>query len=339
MGIVPAASAADPTAFDLPVGSGPFRVNTRDATSFGLVRSPGSTALVDEITLRVFPDGPTAQVAWDAGELDASVLAADAVAAATANGDVVVSAPKHVSLFYGMNVGAPILSSLPFRQAILKAIDVDTLRREVFGDTADTMTGPIGPGVPSRRQAACTSSCAYDPEAAKQLLVEAFGTGAPPAIHVDYFDEPTGREAAIATAIAEDLNAVGIPAQARVHSFDSYQQVLTSGNAELFRFGWIGAYPAADAYLEPLFASSGSDNLFNVADPALDGLLAAMDAAADATARNSFAIEAEDRVLALSAIVPLVQLRSHLVTTDAVGGVVLAPNGTFDVERVTVGAP
>jgi ABC-type transport system substrate-binding protein len=200
------------------------------------------------------------------------------------------------------------------------------------------MTGPIGPGVPSRRQAACTSSCAYDPEAAKQLLVEAFGAGAPPAIHVDYFDEPTGREAAIANAMVEDLVAVGIPAEARAHPFDSYQQVLTSGNAELFRFGWIGAYPAADAYLEPLFASSGSDNLFNVADATLDGLFASMDAAADATTRNSLAIQAEDRALSFAAVVPLVQFRSQLVTSDAVSGVVLAPNGSFDVERITIAA-
>jgi ABC-type oligopeptide transport system substrate-binding subunit len=129
---------------------------------------------------------------------------------------------------------------------------------------------------------------------------------------------------------------VGIPAEARATPFDSYGQLLTSGAAELFRFGWIGAYPSADAYLDPLFSSGGSDNVFSIADAQLDDLLSSARAEVDDTKRATIHMAAEDRALDLDAVVPVVRFRSHLLATDRVRDVVLAPNGSFDLERLSL---
>jgi hypothetical protein len=47
-------------------------------------------------------------------------------------------------------------------------------------------------------------------------------------------------------------------------------------------------------------------------------------------------MNAEDRALALDAVVPLVRYRSHLIASAAVHDVVISPNGSFDAERITL---
>ncbi|HEX7095886.1 MAG TPA: ABC transporter substrate-binding protein, partial [Acidimicrobiales bacterium] len=215
-GIVPAGVSTDPSAFaGAPVGSGPFVVRERSADTITTRRREGANVALDGITLRLFDDPSAAHDAFAAGELDMSVLESGDVAAATARGEIVASAPHRVSLFYGMNVRSPVLSSPAMRDAIVKAIDRDGIRREVFGDGADTMNGLLGPGVAERRPNACGSACAYDPEAARALVAQVHPNGDVPTVHVDHFESDDGREAAIAQAIVEDLRAVGIPAEAR----------------------------------------------------------------------------------------------------------------------------
>ena len=334
-GIVPAGTSSDNAAFaGTPVGSGPFVVTSRTEDTITTERRDGSRAALSGITLRLFADTESAHAAFVVGELDMAVLASTDVASAEARGDLLLSAPHQVSTFYGMNVSSPVLSSPALRDAIVKAVDRDAIRREVFGNSADTMTGLLGPGVAGRRPDACGSTCGYDPDAARAILAQLYPGGDVPVVHVDHYVDDTGREAAIAQAIVDDLRAVGIPAEARAHTFEEYGALLTSGNAELFRFGWIGAYPSADAYLDPLFASNGSDNVFTVADADLDALLAAVRGEIDDAERTTASMNAEDRVLALYAVVPLVQHRSHLTATADVHGVVIGPDGTFDAERI-----
>jgi ABC-type oligopeptide transport system substrate-binding subunit len=222
------------------------------------------------------------------------------------------------------------------RRAIVEAVDRDSLRREVFGDTADTMNGLFGPGVSTARSNACSSACAYDVEGAKATVAQAYPSGDVPTVHVDFYDEPSGREAKIAQAIVDDLRAAGIPAEPRPNTFESYGARLTDGSAELFRFGWVGSYPAAEEYLEPLFSSTGSDNVFSLADADLDALLAKARSERDEPSRAALLMSAEDRVLALDVVLPLVRYRTHLVATTDVHDVVLAPNGSFDVSRISV---
>jgi ABC-type oligopeptide transport system substrate-binding subunit len=318
------------------VSSGPFAVRTRSGDVIETTRSDGSSAALSGVSLHLFPDAASAHAAFVRGEVDVSVLSLDEVAVAGAAGELVVSAQQQVSLFYGMNVKSPALSSIAVRQAIVKAVDRDAIRRTVFGDAADTMTGLLGPGVSARRPDACGNACGYDPEGAKFVLAQAFPDGGVPLVHVDHFDEPTGREAAIANALAANLNAVGIPTQVRAHPFDQYGAVVTSGNAGVFRFGWIGAFASADAYLDPLFASSGSDNVFALADPDVDAALAEARSAADDSARMTAVLRAEDRIIELNVVVPLVQYRAHLVVSPEVRDVVMRHDGTFDAERITL---
>lgn len=329
-GVAPAAQ--------IPVTSGPFAIDSRSVALVAASRAPGSDARLDRVEVHLYPDATAAYDAFAAGEVDQSVIPADrAPEVAGVAGASVVTSPHQVSLFYGMNVASSALSSVSLRQAIVKAVDRDALRAKFFGDAADTMNGLIGPGVSAHRDNACGTACAYDPDGAKALIASAFPNGAAlPTVHLDYFEEPTGREAGIANAIAEYLRATGIPAEPRGHSFDEYQRVPTSGTAELFRFGWIGSYPSPDAYLTSLFESNGADNAFGVADAMLDTDLAAARIAVDDGQRTTNYLAAEDRVFALAVVLPIAQYRVQFAVSSKVRDLVLAPNGSFDIANVWV---
>jgi ABC-type transport system substrate-binding protein len=334
-GIVPMNEPTDAGAFAAqPIGSGPFALDHRGDASLSLVRAPGKRTELDRVELHLYADTAAAYAAFVAGEVDQSLLPPDSVAAAQQAGAQVAVSPQQVSMFYGMNVASPALSSVPLRQAILKAVDRDTIRATFFGAGATTMTGVVGPTAAGRRDNGCGTACAYDPAAATALVQAAFPAGGVPTVHVDHYTDPAGREAGVAAAIVGYLQAVGIPAEARAHTFDEYQTVPTGGSAELFRFGWIGSYPSADAYLGSLFASTGADNVFSVADATLDTEITDARASLDAATRITHESAAEDRVFALAVVLPIAQYTVAMVASPKVQDLVLAPSGSFDATKV-----
>jgi ABC-type transport system substrate-binding protein len=322
----------------LPVGSGSYAIERRDGSTAALRRVPGAPAGVEAIELRWYADAAAAYAAFRAGEVDLAALAPEHVDEASGSGDTVLSASQRVSLFYGMNLAAPALRSPEMRQAIVKAVDREAIARRLFGHAAEAMTGLIGPGAAARRDDACGAACAHDPGAARALIAAAYPAGGVPAVHVDHYSEPSGREAAVAEAIVTALRDVGIPAEARAHAFEDYRRVPTSDGAELFRFGWVGTNPSAEADLGSLFSTNGSDNVFRLADAEIDAHLAEARAARDPATRAGHYAAAEDRILAIVPVVPVVQYRVHMVVSPRLTGAHLSPNGSIDVTRLSLTA-
>ncbi len=322
----------------LPVGSGPFGRVTRNAATLSLTRSPGSRARLAKVEVTVFADSAAAYAAFGRGELDEAPVPAELVdeaqAAVAKNGGSVVSAPEQVSFVYGMNVAAPALANVQLRRAILRAVDRDAVRRQHFPD-ATTMTGLIGPGANGRRDNACGLACAYDTRAASELMKAAYPNGGVPTVHVDFFTDDNAREAKVAAAIVEGLLAAGIPAAVREHTLAEFQQLVASGGAELFRYGWIGSYPSADAYLSP-FELRGTDNVFSLEDGELTALLAKGRSESADAPRTSAYVAAEDRIFALAPLLPLVQYQTTVIARATVRDLLVAPDGSIDVLRVFV---
>ena len=197
------------------------------------------------------------------------------------------------------------------------------------------MTGLIGPEANGWRDDACGAACTYDVAAAMAQVKAAYPAGGVPTVHVDYFEDDLKRDGKVAAAIAAALQAAGIPAEVRSHSLAEFQQLVVSGRAELFRYGWIGSYPSTDAYLAP-FESSGTDNVFSLADPALTAAIVQARSAPTDAARTAAYIAAEDLALALAPLLPLVQFETHVVVTAKVYDLRLAPNGSIDWPAVRV---
>ena len=80
--------------------------------------------------------------------------------------------------------------------------------------------------------------CAYDPDAAKALVAQAFPGGGVPTVEVDTDDDPT--DVALANAVQASLVAIGVPANVVVKPFAEYQRFVTTGQTQLFRTGGWG---------------------------------------------------------------------------------------------------
>jgi peptide/nickel transport system substrate-binding protein/oligopeptide transport system substrate-binding protein len=320
-----------------PVGSGPFRrVDASSPGRISLRRAVGRSpeARVDGIDFVDFKDADAAYAAFQDGSLDVSpVPPARASDAARSFGRAGMS-PYIGVVFYGLNVKSPDLADPRFRQAISLAIDRRQIVDDVYQGSVALATGLVADGVPRRDGNACGDRCRYDPDRAKQLLVEAFPAGGIPEVAIDHDDDPA--QTAVAGLIKTELDTVGIPAVLRPHPFADYGRFLVSGQQELFRLGWIADYPGPDGFLSPLFSSNSPDNLTGLASPEIDQKLAAARAEADPQKRLALYLEAEQLVLDQWVVIPVAQLENRMVASSRVKGFDLDGLGTFDGVGVSV---
>ncbi len=332
LGIVPSAASGTSVAAagSLPYTSGPFQVEI-GATDQLVVLSAaaGADLHLDGIELHLYDDEGAAYAGLEGGQVDWALVPGDVASDQVDGLDV---APFPAELFYGMNLADPVFADARFRQAVVRAVDRDAIATAVYGSALAPLSGVIVDGVAGHRDDACAGECSYDPAASRALVAEAFPGATPPALSIDFDDGTTER--AVAQSIADDLAAVGITATLRPHSPEEYATFVASGQAQLFRFGWAGAYPSADAYLEALFRSTSSDDVTRLQDPAVDTLLDQARTTADPAARGDVFAEADAAVMAQFPLVPIGQYESRWVAGPTVNDLRLDITGSFRVSDV-----
>src|SRR5919106_456419 len=125
--------------------------------------------------VHVFPieDEKTAEIAFEAGELDFTTISLSSLPELQANppaGAPIVERPAMSYVWLGMNVDNPALADIRVRQAIQKAVDVDAVLEAAYFGVAERSTGIIAPGLPGHREIAPPKR---DVEGAQALLEEA----------------------------------------------------------------------------------------------------------------------------------------------------------------------
>ncbi len=313
--------------------SGAWAVAAVDDDVLRLERRSGTPGGLEGVELHPFADDGAAYDAFEAGDVDwATVPDARYEQAIDDHGDASF-APFHAELYFGMNLSSPNLGNSELRQAIVQAIDRDTIAEAVYPNLADPLPTVVPAGVAGHDPDRCPE-CGYDPDSARTRVQAAFPDGAVPTVRID-FDESTAQEA-MATAIAEDLDAVGIPTELRPLPLDEYKSFVVSGGQELFSFGWIGAYSSPDAYLAPLFGSAANDNLTDFRSDEVDGLLSRARSGLDPAQNAERWGAAEARILKAAAVVPIAQFRTQVVLAERVQGFAHAVDGTVDWSQVQV---
>ena len=236
--------------------------------------------------------------------------------------------PYLAVLFYGFNLHDPTFNDPRFREAIVHAIDRKAIASVVYGGSVTRIDGLVPRGVPEFQADACGATCTYDPDKARSMLRALFPNGGIPQVPIDVEDDQT--QQAVAKAIAANLAAVGITAPVRPHPVADYAQVVAQGHQGLFRLGWVGGHPRADAFLDPLFRSGTDTNVTGFALGVIDDLLRSATAEPDDAKRVAIYRDAERRIMALVPIVPVAQFETLSVTTSRVHGLVVDLLGTFD---------
>lgn len=332
LGTAGAPPGAGPDLSDLDVTGG-WSIADADADTVRLERREGAPGHLDEIQLHTYDDAEPAYAAFDAGDVDWALVPSDRYRDAVEAHGSDHMAPFHAELFFGLRVTALSLANADLRKAIAAAIDRDAIVDAVYADRADALATVVPGGVPGHRSDRCPT-CEHDPERARELLAAAYPAGQVPTVAID-FDESEA-QTAMATLVAEDLAAVGIPTTLRPKPLTEYKQLVVSGAQELFSFGWIGVYASPDAYLAPLFGSAANDNLTGLASADVDAALSL----ARTTADEDLAFEqwagVEATVLEAAVVIPIAQFRVQAVVSERTQALEHAVDGSVDWSAVWV---
>jgi peptide/nickel transport system substrate-binding protein len=145
-----------------------------------LVRNPdynGPKPAYDEIHIRPIEDEKTAEIGFEAKELDftgTSVSSLPKLKGSPPAGSKVGIYPSLAYVWLGMNVDVPPFNDVKLRKAVQKAVDVDAILQAAYFGAADRATGIIAPGLLGHRD---IKMPARDLEGAKRLMAESGKTG------------------------------------------------------------------------------------------------------------------------------------------------------------------
>jgi peptide/nickel transport system substrate-binding protein/oligopeptide transport system substrate-binding protein len=339
LGILPKAVIDAGGAFPAtPVSSGPFRVASATADKLTLVPAPGVRARSKRIELSLVADKAKAFDALVAGRVDWSEVPSDRLAEAKKEFGDDLFEPYVAELFYAFNLRNPKFADLRVREAIVRAVDRKKIIDDVYEGSVRPMDGLIAEGMPGHQENPCGDRCDHDVERSKALIAELAAAGITmPEVVIDFEDDAT--QTAVATAIKDDLAAVGVTATLRPRPLADYQQFAVSGEQELFRLGWIAPYPSADGVLVPLFSTGSPNNLTGFSNATVDEALKSARSAPGADAQIAAYQSAEKAVLAELPIIPIAQFEIQSAANGRVRGLDVTSAGSFDGRRVWVVAP
>jgi oligopeptide transport system substrate-binding protein len=337
LGPLAKAMIANPTALQQqPIGNGPFKMaGPRSDNQVVLERYAnhvGGTAYLDRVEIDLVNDANQAWRDFLAKRTDVAEVPADALSSGAANRGNGGFTPFWAALYYGPNLRSPKYAKPEVRRAISLAIDRKHIANIVYGGTKEAATGLIPRGVRGFAPAAC-ADCVQDTERARQLIQAAFN-GKPPEMIIDHLDASPSRE--VATAIANDLKAVGLNVALRAHKSADYLKLLETGQHEIAELGWLAEVPSPDGFLAQQLRTGSPNNHTGFADRTFDSFVDQARAATDEGARLDAYRKAEARSFEIMPLIPIVFFRNHIGVADRVHGLQVDGAGLFDAARVWV---
>lgn len=200
---------------ELPAVAGPYRISSMDpGRQVTLERNPlwrGRKPMHERIELVLVVDDKAAELAYDAGEVDATRLSASSLQhyrSRNMQGSVIQSHPLHAYTWLGMRVDHPLFRDIRVRRAIQQAVNVPEVVEGTYFGAVRPATGPIAPGVLGHRTKSALPK--FDPGAAKRLLAEA---GYPRGFRTVITTINEAEITAAATIVATQLREIGIRAE------------------------------------------------------------------------------------------------------------------------------
>lgn len=291
---------------DHPCGSGPFRLRKWERDSlivmdrnedfreeyFSGASDPADRKkrlpFADRITCRLVRQKVSSWLLFLQGELDFYELEDDQfqgvvgkdlclAEALRKRGISLVRAPRLETNYIGFHFDSPKLGkNLNLRRAISLAFDKH-LRILHSGGRLMEAYGPVPPGIPGFSGHGKGPFGEKDLVRAKQFLTDAgYPGGIDPATGkplILSFDQ-TGTDVAfqqLAELMRKDLNALGIELKTNLNTRPRFQEKLSNGDLELFRYSWVADYPDAENFLQLFYGpNAGGCNRVCYRDPEYD---------------------------------------------------------------------
>ena len=265
-------------------------------------------AMHDEFLKGNLEDGPVPLRA------DRRMLAAD-------EAHIYVKRPTISLRFYGFNTRIKPLDDRRVRQAIVLAINRESIVETVFFGQPIFARGILPPGMLAFNPDLV--GYPFDPKKARDLLAEAGyagGRGLPPIT----IWSGTKREDILREheQIKKSLAAVGAPVEFQyLTNWPTFSKMVDDGKLPIFLYAWYADVPDPDNFLAKLFHSRGRNNFFGYANPVVDDLLSGARSVPDLQVRAERYRKAERLILDDAPIMPFFHHTYERLFQDYVKGV------------------
>jgi len=239
-----------------PVGTGPYKfvdwvrddhVTLQANPSFFRKGLPKTQRLI----MRVIKDNAARYLALKSGEVQAIELPnTDDVKASMSDPNIkIVFRPPFDTSWLKFNMNNSLFKDIRIRKAVAYAINRQAIVQGLYAGYGAVANQAMPPGMWGR--AASPDPITYDPAQSKKLLSEA---GYPNGFSFDFWYIPVSRPyfpqgKEIGTAIASDLNKVGIRAHLQTEDWATYLKDQKSNRFPMYMAGWIGDNGDPDDWL------------------------------------------------------------------------------------------
>lgn len=314
-----------------PNGSGPFTIERWDhdellvlARNLNFYREP---ARIDRVRFLMGAAAANPLVLYEQGQIDITDVPTYALARVQDTNNPLsaelVSVPQLALTFIGMNVNLPPFDDPLVRQAFALVLDRQRLAEVSLQGGAQAARGILPPGIPGYNAELPAPS--VDAARARELLAESrYGgpEGLPPIAAY-------GAWAGVLRDVVERDLGVTIEVRGYEES-GAFFEALKRTEFQIYGTGWVADYPDPENFLDVLFRSGATYNYAAYGNPAVDALLDRAAVETDEAERYALYQEAEQLILADSAVVPLYHGIEHVLIKPYVRGLDVTPLGILD---------
>ncbi|MFD5232918.1 ABC transporter substrate-binding protein [Streptomyces qaidamensis] len=290
-------------------GTGPFELTKVNGTSSAALdrydRYWGKKAKAPGIDVRFVPDGTARAASLRSGEADI-VEAVPVSQAAVLDQDLITEVPMPRTNTLYLNTEKGAFKDAGLRAAAREAIDAESIVKGVYEGRADVARGLLGPALP------------WAAELRKPVKRAAAGDPAGRTITIGTFTD-RAELPEVAAALQQQLQKAGFKVKLDVREYANIESDALAGEFDAFILSRATVLDSGDpaAYLYSDFASDGSFNIAQLADPAVDKALKKAGETRTGDPRRAAVIAAEAAVLGTDAAVPM--LHERVIQGDAAG--------------------
>lgn len=290
-------------------GTGPFELTKVNGTASAALdrydRYWGKKAKAPGIDVRFVPDGTARAASLRSGEADI-VEAVPVSQAAVLDQDLITEVPMPRTNTLYLNTEKGAFKDAGLRAAAREAIDTESIVKGVYEGRADVAEGLLGPALP------------WAAELRKPVKRAAAGDPGGRTITIGTFTD-RAELPEVAAALQQQLQKAGFKVKLDVREYANIESDALAGEFDAFILSRATVLDSGDpaAYLYSDFASDGSFNIAQLADPAVDKALKKAGETRTGDPRRAAVIAAEAAVLGTDAAVPM--LHERVIQGDAAG--------------------
>jgi len=283
---------------------------------------------VDRIVFHWTSNADAAYAQLTSGSVDAAVAPVGAIGDAKQRFGSTPPA-RSMSRFYVLNPTSATLSDPMLREALLLAVDQDSIAESQFAFPVHPTNGVIASTMAGYRQPVCGATCQYDPSVA----VDTIGAytarhGEIPSLRIAY----TGQsQQTVAQSIGSDLGAVGVTAIVEELDMDTASRAMADGDIDIYAYGWVSAAGSVDAVVPALLRSDSPANTMGVASEIIDTHIDQALGFADDNLRWALLARAHDAALRDGVVMPLASAMGNFVQDPTVGEIIVRADGSLDL--------